>query len=35
MDAPKIDLMLRMFPEVSRRAFLRTAAAGAPAPPVR
>ena len=29
MDAEKIDLMLRMFPDVSRRDFLRTAAAGA------
>ena len=29
MDARKIDLMMRMLPEVSRRDFLRTAAAGA------
>ena len=29
MDAEKIDLLLRMFPDVSRRDFLRTAAAGA------
>ncbi|HKA63862.1 MAG TPA: ABC transporter substrate-binding protein, partial [Methylomirabilota bacterium] len=29
MDARKIELMMRMLPEVSRRDFLRTAAAGA------
>ena len=31
MDARKIDLMLKMIPEVSRRDFLRTATAGAAA----